>query len=167
MGTKLPGGRPARRAPIRWIWMSIGWFFIALGSIGIIVPGLPTTVFFIVAASCFARVSPRFETWVLNLPKVGPLVRDYRAGRGMPRQAKIVAIGMMLVSVTVSAGFLMTSSVWRIVLAVMGMVGTWYIGWRIPTRERMIGGSSAPPSRTYPSAGPLPKRAPHDPPPPL
>ncbi|MGH8902807.1 MAG: YbaN family protein [Egibacteraceae bacterium] len=136
MGTKSPGGEPARRAPIRWAWMGVGWSSVVLGGIGIVVPGLPTTVFFIVAASCFARVSPRFERWVLDLPKVGPLVRDHRAGLGMPRQAKITAIGLMLAAVAASAGFLLASPVWRIVVVAMGAMGTWYVGWRIPTRER-------------------------------
>lgn len=144
MGTKLPGGEPTRKAPIRWVWMGVGWSSVALGSIGIVVPGLPTTVFFIVAASCFARVSPRFERWVLNLPKVGPLVRDHRAGRGMPRQAKITAIAVMLAAVAVSAGFLLASPVWRIVVVAMGAVGTWYVGWRVPTRDRAMENSSAP-----------------------
>lgn len=116
--------------------MGVGWSSVALGSIGVLVPGLPTTVFFIVAASCFARVSPRFERWVLNLPKIGPVVRDHRAGLGMPRRAKIVAIGVMLAAVTVSGGFLLASPVWRIVVIAMGALGIWYLAWRVPTRER-------------------------------
>ena len=51
----------------------------AIGSVGVVVPGLPTTVFFIVAAACFSRSSSRFEQWVLTRPYVGPMVRDYRA----------------------------------------------------------------------------------------
>jgi uncharacterized membrane protein YbaN (DUF454 family) len=95
-------------------------------------------VFFIVAASCFARVNPRFERWVLNLPKVGPLVRDHRAGLGMPRQAKIVAIGAMSAAVAVSSGFLLPSPIWRIVVVAMGALGIWYVAWRVPTRERVM-----------------------------
>ena len=49
----------------------MGWVAVAVGAVGIVVPGLPTTVFFIIAASCFARSSPRFERWVLGLPGIG------------------------------------------------------------------------------------------------
>lgn len=115
-----------------------------MGTIGIVVPGLPTTVFFIMAASCFARASPRFERWVLELPKIGPLVRDHRAGLGMPRRAKVTAIGLMLVAVAASAGFLLSSPAWRITVVVLGAVGTGYVGWRIPTRQPVLENSSEP-----------------------
>src|SRR6187431_534797 len=81
----------------RGAWFACGWIAVGIGTIGIVVPGLPTTVFFIVAASCFTRSSPRFERWVLDLPRIGPMVRDHRAGLGMSRRAKLMAITMMVV----------------------------------------------------------------------
>ena len=69
----------------RWVWFAVGWFAVGIGTVAIVVPGLPTTVFFIVAAACFSRSSPRFEQWVLDRPGIGPMVRDYRSGLGMPR----------------------------------------------------------------------------------
>jgi uncharacterized membrane protein YbaN (DUF454 family) len=119
--------------------LALGWLAVAIGSIGIVVPGLPTTVFFIVAAACFARSSPRFEQWVLNLPKVGPMVRDHRAGLGMPRRAKAVAIGMILVACTLSSLALGSPLLAGIVMGA-GLVGVWYVGWRVPTRERVLAG---------------------------
>ena len=55
------------------------------------------TIFFIAAAACFTRSSPRLERWVLDLPKIGPAISDYRAGRGMPRRAKVAAITSVVV----------------------------------------------------------------------
>ncbi|MFP5369482.1 MAG: YbaN family protein, partial [Actinomycetes bacterium] len=86
----------------RVVWLAVGMVAVGLGGIGIVVPGLPTTVFFIVAASCFARSSPRFEQWVLDLPRIGPLVRDHRAGLGMPRRVKVVALSMMWAAILLS-----------------------------------------------------------------
>jgi uncharacterized protein len=115
-------------------WFALGWLAVALGGIGIVVPGLPTTGFFVLAAACFARSSPRFEQWVLDLPRVGPLVRDHRAGLGMPRRAKVVAITMMLGACIISS--LVTGSVpFAVVVIGAGLVGTWYVGWRVPTRQ--------------------------------
>ena len=123
------------RGPKRWLWFAAGWCAVGLGSLGVIVPGLPTTVFFIVAASCFARSSPRFERWVLSLPRIGPLVADHRAGLGMPRRAKAWAIGVMLVFAGASA-LLAVKNV-AVAAAIIGLVlvGVWYVAYRVPTRS--------------------------------
>lgn len=115
----------------RVLWLIGGLVCVALGGVGIVVPGLPTTVFFIGAAACFTRSSPRLEAWVLGLPRVGPAVRDYRAGLGMPRRAKQVAIAMLVVSVGVSCWFIPAWWIRAIVLAA-GATGVWFIA-RQPT----------------------------------
>jgi hypothetical protein len=120
------------------LWFGVGWVAVAIGSIGIVVPGLPTTVFFIIAASCFARSSPRFERWVLELPKVGPLVRDYRAGLGMPRRAKVWAIAVMVVFAGASILLTIDHLVIGAVIAALVLVGVWVIVIRVPTRERVV-----------------------------
>ena len=88
----------ARNRFVRGCWFVAGWLAVGLGGIGIVVPGLPTTAFFIAAAWCFGRSSPRFERWVLGLPHIGPMVRNYRDGLGMPRRAKVAALSMMWVA---------------------------------------------------------------------
>ena len=118
----------------RWAWFAGGWVAVAIGSIGIIVPGLPTTVFFIVAAACFSRSSPRFEQWVLTRPGVGPMVRDYRAGLGMPYRAKVAAIASIAVACGLSA-FVSRGRWWlSLLIAAAGAIGVTWIAWRVPTR---------------------------------
>lgn len=121
----------------RWLWLTLGWAAVGLGGLGVVVPGLPTTGFFVLAASCFARSSPRFERWVLALPTVGPLVGDYRAGLGMPRRAKASALAVMVASVVASAMFALHSPLPRGLVVAAGTIGVWYVGWRIPTSERL------------------------------
>ncbi|MFP3901809.1 MAG: YbaN family protein [Acidimicrobiia bacterium] len=138
--------------------LALGWTAVALGGIGIVLPVLPSTGFFVLAAACFARSSPRFERWVLNLPKVGPLVRDHRAGLGMPRRVKLVAIGMMLTACTISAVTVGHPVVAAVVLG-LGGVGTWYVGWRVPTRERVLAARRSPSSATGPTRATPPSTA--------
>jgi integral membrane protein len=123
-------GRLARGA-----WFALGWVAVGIGTIGVVVPGLPTTVFFVVAAGCFSRSSPRFEQWVLDRPGVGPLVRDYRAGLGMPRTAKVAATASIAVVCSLSA--FVAIDRWAVRAAVLGagVVGIGWIVWRIPTRR--------------------------------
>lgn len=137
------GAAPARVVASRGrasraLWFGLGWVAVALGGLGIVVPGLPTTVFFIVAASCFARSSPRFEQWVLDLPTIGPLVRDHRAGLGMPRRAKVIALAMMWAAIALSSLALRAVPVVLVAVVALGLVGTAYIRWRVPTREQVL-----------------------------
>ena len=130
-----PAGPVVRKGASRVVWLVVGMVAVGLGGLGIVVPGLPTTVFFIVAASCFARSSPRFERWVLELPRVGPMVQDHRNGLGMPRKAKVMALLMMWTAIALSSVALRQRPVIVGVLVVVGLVGSAYIVWRVPTRR--------------------------------
>lgn len=132
------GESEVRTGPTRWLWFGAGWVCVACGGIGVVVPGWPTTIFFILAASAFARSSPRFERWVLDLPKIGPLVRDYRAGLGMPRRAKAFAVGTMLLVGVLSVVFAIDNLVVSGVVVALLAVGSWVVLLRVPTRERVL-----------------------------
>ena len=128
----------AGRTLARGAWLALGFVCVGLGSLGVIVPGLPTTVFFLAAAGCFSRSSPRFERWVLELPGVGPMVRDARAGLGMRRRSKLMAITMIWAAIGVSMVALW-GTWWAATLVVtLGAAGTAYIAWKVPTRERVL-----------------------------
>lgn len=126
---------PVRGGLTRLALVSAGLLSAGVGSLGIIVPGLPTTVFFLIAAWCFARSSPRLEQWVLGLPGVGQLVADARAGLGMRPRVKATAITMMWAAIGLSA-WVSRGRTWLVVLVVaLGIVGTLYIASRVPTRR--------------------------------
>ncbi len=127
-----------RRGPARWLWLGGGMISVALGSVGIIVPGLPTTVFFIVAAACFARSNPRFEQWVLDLPRIGRMVREYREGLGMSRRAKVLAVATILIVATASGVFAIQNRAVGMIVIALGLVGVAYVGFAVPTRERVL-----------------------------
>ncbi len=120
---------------MRFAWIGAGLIFVGIGGIGVVVPGLPTTVFMIIAAWCFSKSSPRLEQWVLDLPGVGVLVSDYRDGLGMPRRTKRMAIGCIVFFVGLST-IVMLNVFWlRLAVLALGVVGVAYVGWRVPTRE--------------------------------
>ena len=123
----------ARNPLVRWLWVVAGLACVAIGAIGVIVPGLPSTIFFILAAAAFSRSSERMERWILNLPAVGKLVADYRSGLGMPWRAKVIAGTMIVVAVGVSTGLAIGSWTWRGIVIGLGVVGLAYIFGRVPT----------------------------------
>ena len=139
MDSRQPSSEPPlSRGPIRFLWLILGFVSVGLGGVGVVIPGLPTTVFMLIGASCFARSSPRFEKWILDLPGVGSMVGDYRRGLGMPRRAKVFAISMIVVASGISAGLLINQLVVRLIVAAVGLVGVWFVGLRVPTRERVL-----------------------------
>ena len=135
-----PRGRVARAC-----WSAAGFVAVAIGAVGVVVPGLPTTGFFVLAAWCFSRSSPRFEQWVLDLPRIGPLVRDHRAGLGMPARAKVTAIAMMWSAIALST-WLLRDRWWVAALVVaLGLTGTFYLVRRVPTKQVATAPADAPP----------------------
>jgi uncharacterized membrane protein YbaN (DUF454 family) len=116
----------------RGAWIALGLLSVAVGAIGIVVPGLPTTVFFIIAAACFSRSHPALEQWVLDLPRIGPAVRRYRAGLGMPLRTKYWAIGMIVVFVSLSI-VIVGSLAFGLAIGAIGAIGVWYVARRVPT----------------------------------
>lgn len=118
-----PVGATASVRRRRLVWIPVGLFCVGLGGLGIVLPGLPSTVFFIGAAAAFSKSSPRLEAWVLDLRGVGPLVRDYRAGLGMPRRAKVVAVAMMWTAIAASV-LAVDRPLVRLAVVLLGVAGT-------------------------------------------
>lgn len=88
--TGRPGG-PGSLA-LRSVFFILGLLCLALGFVGIFLPVLPTTPFLILAAACFARSSRRLESWLLEHPRFGPVLRDWRQRGAIPRKAKLMAL---------------------------------------------------------------------------
>lgn len=84
---------PAKTQPalVRGVWLVLGLICVGLGIVGALLPLMPTTVFLILAAGCFARSSPRLEAWLLDHKRFGPTLRAWRANGAIPRKAKIAA----------------------------------------------------------------------------
>ena len=119
---------------LRWLLIIIGLVSTGLGIIGIFVPLLPTTPFLLLAAACFARSSERFHSWLVNHNHLGPMIRGYLDGSGIPLRAKRIAIALVWLTLPPSA-LLLVPPVWaKTLLVLLAISITWYL-LRLPTLQ--------------------------------
>lgn len=121
--THAPSDRPRSRWQ-RWLWLAVGGVCLATGMVGLVLPLLPTTPFVLLAAFCFSRGSARYEAWMLNHPRFGPMVRDWRTRRAIPWRAKQLAWAMMSLSSSLAWWLLPASVGWIPGLCCL-LVGLW------------------------------------------
>ena len=90
---------------IRVLLIIAGTFFVGLGTIGIVLPLLPTTPFLLLAAACYARSSKRFYSWLINNKWFGSYIKNYRDGNGIPLRVKVLTIFFLWTTMAISAFF--------------------------------------------------------------
>jgi len=90
---------------MRWALIAFGWANVGLGVIGVFVPGLPTTVFLLVAVWAFSKSSERFHAWLWSHPHLGPPIRRWYNYRVIPIRAKVFAALAMISSFVYVTGF--------------------------------------------------------------
>lgn len=123
--------RPLRREPsassppLRWAWWLLAYASLGVGLVGIVLPGLPTVPFVLLAAYAAARGSERLHRRLLAHARFGPMIRDWRAQGAVSRRAKWLATIMMVASAGVM--FLTAPEWWMAAsgTAIMGLVATW------------------------------------------
>ena len=122
---------------LRLTFRLLGLFFLGLGILGYILPGLPGTVFILISAYFFAQSSPRFYNWLMNHRVFGAWIRDFRAGKGVPLWVKIYAPVMMVLfsGFSIYLFAFAQGRIWlAVVVAALVAYGIWYI-LRLPTKK--------------------------------
>ncbi|MDZ4184987.1 MAG: YbaN family protein [Desulfuromonadales bacterium] len=119
---------------LRILLFGIGVLATGLGVLGIFLPLLPTVPLLLLAAACFARSSPRCYAWLLDHPRLGPLVSDYLDGNGIPLRAKVWAILLLWTSISLSTLLLAPILPVKLTLFAVAIGVTIYL-LRLPTRN--------------------------------
>lgn len=87
----------------KYSYLSLGGLCVALGSIGVFVPGLPTTVFMIVALWAFTKSSPKMRDWLYYHRHFGPALQDWVSHRSIPVRARQFALVSLLISALITS----------------------------------------------------------------
>jgi uncharacterized protein len=122
------------RASFNVALVAAGWGAIGLGTAGLFIPGLPTTVFVLIAFYCFSKSSPRLADWLAEHRWLGPSLRRYRSEGGLPTAAKRGALVAMWTSVLVSSAVLLRAHTFAgLGTLALGVVGTLAIQFGVRT----------------------------------
>ena len=114
----------------RVLLIIVGWIFVVLATLGVVLPLLPTTPFLLLAAWCFARSSPRFHHWLLHRSWFGSYLRHWQQHRALPKGAKPKAVALILVTFAVSIYFV--PLLWVRILLLCMMFMLLFMMWRLP-----------------------------------
>ncbi|MDI9638948.1 YbaN family protein [Kamptonema cortianum] len=112
---------------MRWLWTLGGFGALGTGIAGIYVPGLPTTVFLLIALYMFTRAgNDKQREWILNHPVFGSVISDWEENKWLSLKVKWIACVSIVVSCSVSA--VLVGNIWVSALIVLvGAFGATYV----------------------------------------
>ena len=116
---------------MKFFYIALGVVAALLGTIGVFVPGLPTTPLVLLASWCFYRSSPRLQAWLLG-SFLGRYIRDYQAKGGITTRKRIYIILLMALMVAISTIFFIKTLSIRIIVWVAGLIGCLVVGFVVP-----------------------------------
>lgn len=87
---------------MRPLWLAAGGVALTCGTVGIVLPLLPTVPFLLLAAFCFSRSSDRLHDWLVSHPRLGPPIHDWHMNGAISPKAKRLA------SLSIAATFLIS-----------------------------------------------------------
>ena len=83
------------------ILLGIGWLCVGLAFVGVFVPGIPTTIFLIIALWAFARSSKKIHNCLLNHKRFGPILHNWQNHKVVPQKAKILMVILQISAVII------------------------------------------------------------------
>ena len=120
-----------KQSILRYLYILIGGIAVLLGIIGVVVPGLPTTPFVLLASWCFYKSSPRLQAWLLQ-SFLGKYIREYKSKGGITTHKRIYIILLMATMVTISTVFFIQHMIVRMIVIGAGIIGCIVVGFVVP-----------------------------------
>ena len=118
----------------RIIYITLGSFFLILGAIGIFVPLLPTTPFWLLTCWFYIRSSEKLYNRVMSNRHFGPYIRNYMVDKAIPLRSKIISVAVMWLSAIFTSLFLVDILWVKILLILISIGVSWHI-LSFPTKK--------------------------------
>ena len=117
--------------PLQILYLIMGALAVLLGTVGVFVPGLPTTPLVLLASWCFYRSSPRLQAWLLQ-SFLGKYIREYTSKGGITMRKRICILFLMATMVAISTIFFIKMLPIRIFVWVAGLIGCIVVAFFVP-----------------------------------
>tara|TARA_B100000953_G_scaffold285329_1_gene265839 strand:- start:334 stop:747 length:414 start_codon:yes stop_codon:yes gene_type:complete len=127
--------REVKNPLVRFLWVGLGCLFVGLGAIGAVVPGMPTTVFLVLAAACFIRSSQKLYDWLISNKTFGPYLKDYREGKGIPLRAKVLALSLIVIFVSFAVFYALEVIQIKVLVGLIGIIGFLFVFFKVPAAK--------------------------------
>ena len=80
------------------LWIGLGLFFVGCAYIGILLPGVPTTFFVILAAWAFSKSSEKFNKWLHEHKLFGKYLTNWETKKVYPTRGRYAMVGVICIS---------------------------------------------------------------------
>ena len=120
---------------VRILYILGGSISLALGVVGIFVPGLPTTPFVLLSAALYAKSSEKLYNWLLDNKYLGPRIKSYQRQKGVTLKGKYKIIALMWTMVLISAFLIIKIMTVRIIILSSGVIGAIVVRYFVPTAQ--------------------------------
>jgi uncharacterized membrane protein YbaN (DUF454 family) len=108
---------------IKYLFVCLGIISLGLGVLGIFLPLLPTTPFFLLSAALFTRSSKKMYDWLLNHKIFGNYIRDFLKEKSIPLRIKICSIFLLWATILFSIFFVIDDKIWLQLLLLTIAIG--------------------------------------------
>ena len=120
-----------------YILRLIGFIFYAIGMIGYFVPGMPGTIFIIMAAACFLKSYPQLYNKIINNKNYGRIVKDFIEYRVIPKKIKLIIISVIWFFSLLSIFCFLTNLYYQMVVLILAYIGSGVVLNTRNNRERI------------------------------
>ncbi len=111
---------------MKYLYIFFGTLSLVVGIIGIFLPVLPTTPLLLLAAFCYYRGSKRLYDWLMQHPKLGRYIKNFRENKIIPRHAKVYILTLLWASLLFCT-YILDPILLKILMMVIAIGVTWHI----------------------------------------
>jgi len=114
----------------KYLWMAAGFLCLGMAYVGIVVPGIPFSIFLVGAAYCFSISSDRMHKWLYSHRLFGPFLTNWMEKRIFPTKMKYAMLLMMTSTLVLT--LILTSNINIVIYSGLFMAAVALWAWRYP-----------------------------------